>query len=175
MSVANWTARLGGAQERLGIPQEARLLLMKMALKLRAGQSVEELDERWSSFIVSFGSRANQNTAVALEHKLELADVETMARETEHGLSDTLSVIYCIVAHNLSDRVSRAAVNAGGHGPIVFYSEGRGLRDIARAGLEALEAELARRIGRERFEALNDALEIEWGEPPAGDGATQCD
>ena len=54
---------------------------------------------------------------------------ESLARDRDHGLSDSLSIIYCIVAHNMSDRVARAAVNAGAHGPIVYYSEGRGLRD----------------------------------------------
>ncbi len=47
----------------------------------------------------------------------------------DHRLTENLSIIYCIVGHNLSDRVSRAAINAGAHGPIVYYSEGRGLRD----------------------------------------------
>lgn len=46
-----------------------------------------------------------------------------------HSLTENLSIIYCIVGHNLSDKVSRAAINAGAHGPIVYYSEGRGLRD----------------------------------------------
>ncbi|MEM7081014.1 MAG: hypothetical protein AAF513_20545, partial [Pseudomonadota bacterium] len=38
-------------------------------------------------------------------------------------------VTFCIVSPSLSDRISRAAINAGAHGPIVFLSEGRGLRD----------------------------------------------
>lgn len=41
----------------------------------------------------------------------------------------SLGIIHCIVDHRLSDRVSRAAIAAGAHGPIVYYSEGRGLRD----------------------------------------------
>ncbi len=48
---------------------------------------------------------------------------------SDHSLTENLSIIYCIVGHNLSDKVSRAAINAGAHGPIVYYSEGRGLRD----------------------------------------------
>lgn len=44
-------------------------------------------------------------------------------------LKDDLNVIHCIVGHRLSDRVTRAAINAGAHGPVVYYSEGRGLRD----------------------------------------------
>ncbi len=40
-----------------------------------------------------------------------------------------LGIIYCIVSQSRSDRVCRAAINAGAHGPIVHYCEGRGLRD----------------------------------------------
>lgn len=44
-------------------------------------------------------------------------------------LPENMSAIYCIVGHQDSDRVSKAAINAGSHGPVVYYSEGRGLRD----------------------------------------------
>ena len=40
-----------------------------------------------------------------------------------------LGIIHCIVDHRLSDRVAHAAIAAGAHGPIVYYCEGRGLRD----------------------------------------------
>lgn len=40
-----------------------------------------------------------------------------------------LSVIYCVVSRKLSDRVSKAAIRSGAHGPIIYYAEGRGLRD----------------------------------------------
>ncbi len=49
--------------------------------------------------------------------------------QSSHNLTENLNIIYCIVGHQLSDRVSKAAINAGAHGPIVYYSEGRGLRD----------------------------------------------
>jgi len=49
--------------------------------------------------------------------------------EGHHKLTENLSAIYCIVDHAWSDRVSKAAINAGSHGPIVYYTEGRGLRD----------------------------------------------
>ena len=48
---------------------------------------------------------------------------------SDHKLTKNLSAIFCIVGHQYSDRVSRAAINAGAHGPIVYYIEGRGLRD----------------------------------------------
>ncbi|MEM7098456.1 MAG: hypothetical protein AAF541_09390 [Pseudomonadota bacterium] len=56
----------------------------------------------------------------------------TTGHETVSSTADlthNLSAIYCIVSHQDSDRVSKAAIRAGAHGPIVFYSEGRGLRD----------------------------------------------
>ncbi|MEO0366424.1 MAG: hypothetical protein AAF265_13170 [Pseudomonadota bacterium] len=46
-----------------------------------------------------------------------------------HTLTDHLNIIFCTVSHHLSPRVSKAAIEAGAHGPIVYYSEGRGLRD----------------------------------------------
>ena len=53
----------------------------------------------------------------------------TNTSSTNSKLTENLSAIYCIVGHQDSDRVSRAAIEAGAHGPAVFYSEGRGLRD----------------------------------------------
>ncbi len=46
-----------------------------------------------------------------------------------HSLTENLSITYAIVARAYSERVSKAAINAGAHGPIVYFSEGRGLRD----------------------------------------------
>lgn len=45
------------------------------------------------------------------------------------SLNVNLSAIYCIVSHQNSERVSKAAIDAGAHGPVVYYSEGRGLRN----------------------------------------------
>lgn len=45
------------------------------------------------------------------------------------GFGDSLHLICCIVGASRSERVARAAVEAGAHGPIVYLSEGRGLRD----------------------------------------------
>ena len=47
----------------------------------------------------------------------------------EHAISESLSVIVCSVGQAFSDRVARAAVDAGAHGPIIYFTEGRGLRD----------------------------------------------
>lgn len=43
--------------------------------------------------------------------------------------AENLSIIYCIVGHAFSDRVARAAVSAGAHGPVIYFAEGHGLRD----------------------------------------------
>ncbi len=44
-------------------------------------------------------------------------------------LDDNLHAIYCVVSPKRSDRISKAAIDAGAHGPIVYLGEGRGLRD----------------------------------------------
>ncbi|MFT7126325.1 MAG: nitrogen regulatory protein PII, partial [Candidatus Azotimanducaceae bacterium] len=45
------------------------------------------------------------------------------------GMKENLTAIFCIVQSAQVDAISRAAMNAGAHGPAIFYSEGRGLRD----------------------------------------------
>jgi nitrogen regulatory protein PII len=42
---------------------------------------------------------------------------------------ENLTAIYCIVSTDQTDIVSRAAMSAGAHGPVIFFCEGRGLRD----------------------------------------------
>ncbi|MEO0575086.1 MAG: hypothetical protein AAF004_06450 [Pseudomonadota bacterium] len=46
-----------------------------------------------------------------------------------HALSSDLGLICCIVDKEQTDRLSRAAIMAGAHGPVVHLVEGRGLRD----------------------------------------------
>ncbi|MFK8031354.1 MAG: hypothetical protein AB8G18_14050 [Gammaproteobacteria bacterium] len=45
------------------------------------------------------------------------------------SVNQNLGIIYCMVSQERSNRVSRAAIRAGAHGPIVHYCQGRGLRD----------------------------------------------
>lgn len=45
------------------------------------------------------------------------------------ALKENLTAIFCVVQPEQSYVVSRAAMQAGAHGPIVHYCEGRGLRD----------------------------------------------
>lgn len=49
--------------------------------------------------------------------------------DSAHTLKDNLSVIHCVVGRQYSDRIARAAIDAGSHGPVAHYVEGRGLRD----------------------------------------------
>jgi DNA-binding MarR family transcriptional regulator len=69
------------------------------------------------------------------------------------------------------DMVTTEADPENGRQKIVRFTEhGRELRDIARKGLESLEAQLIRRIGADRLHALRDGLIADWGKPP-GDHA----
>ena len=47
-----------------------------------------------------------------------------------------------------------------------FTEHGRELRDIAREGLESIQATLTERIGAECVAALHSALESDWGTAP---------
>ncbi|MEM7292293.1 MAG: hypothetical protein AAF420_02700 [Pseudomonadota bacterium] len=58
---------------------------------------------------------------------LQSEDDATMARVVSD--QEELSAIFCVVSHQDAERVAKAAIRAGAHGPIVHYSEGRGLRD----------------------------------------------
>lgn len=49
--------------------------------------------------------------------------------EASHNLQENLDVIYCVVEPSRTEAIARAAVRAGAHGPIVYFGEGRGLRD----------------------------------------------
>lgn len=44
-------------------------------------------------------------------------------------LKENLTAIFCIAQPEHVPAISRAAMQAGAHGPVVFYCEGRGLRD----------------------------------------------
>jgi len=45
------------------------------------------------------------------------------------GLRENLAAITCILQPDYTESVSKAAMQAGAHGPVVYYCEGRGLRD----------------------------------------------
>lgn len=48
---------------------------------------------------------------------------------SRYQLQTNLQAIFCIVSHADSERITKAAIRAGAHGPIVQYTEGHGLRD----------------------------------------------
>ncbi len=59
-----------------------------------------------------------------------LRTTETLEiNNNSHKLSENLCAIFCSISHVQSDRVAKAAINAGAHGPVVYYAEGKGLRD----------------------------------------------
>lgn len=50
---------------------------------------------------------------------------------------------------------------------VIRYTRlGQRMRDLARDGLRDLEAELGRRIGSHRLQALHDAVDADWGPVP---------
>ncbi len=51
------------------------------------------------------------------------------APDASDALKENLTAIFCIVQPEQTDVISRAALQAGSHGPIIHYCEGRGLRD----------------------------------------------
>lgn len=55
------------------------------------------------------------------------------SKETPIPLKQDLVGIFCIAQSHICQSVARAAVKAGGHGPSIYFCEGRGLRD--RLGL----------------------------------------
>ena len=61
-------------------------------------------------------------------HNLRTTEALNTTKDS-HKLSENLSAIFCSVSHSLSDRIAKAAINAGAHGPVVYYAEGKGLRD----------------------------------------------
>ncbi|MEC9359964.1 MAG: P-II family nitrogen regulator [Pseudomonadota bacterium] len=56
-------------------------------------------------------------------------DTEEPGTDATLSLRENLSAISCILQPEQTEAVSRAAVQAGAHGPVIFYCEGRGLRD----------------------------------------------
>ena len=75
--------------------------------------------------------------AVPCDEVVHTADYELWARsdwesdtfDASKVLKENLTAIFCIVQKGGTEAVSRAAMQAGAHGPIVFYCEGSGLRD----------------------------------------------
>ncbi len=82
-------------------------------------------------------------------------------------LKEDLSVIYCVVERDQTRAVSKAAIAAGAHGPIVFYGEGHGLRDhlgwlriTKQVDKEILTVLVDEGRSREVFSAMANAAEM---------------
>ncbi len=107
----------------------ARTVLSAVVPRAEAGTVVDE--------IVEEGRLHQQATGAVFstpcDHSFFGADYhrwpERSSSEPVAVAGGDLAIIHCIVGHQLSDRVTRAAIAAGAHGPIVYYCEGRGLRD----------------------------------------------
>lgn len=54
---------------------------------------------------------------------------ETDTYNASTNFRENLTAIFCIVQTDQTDQISRAAMSAGAHGPVVYFCEGRGLRD----------------------------------------------
>ncbi len=59
----------------------------------------------------------------------ESANWQQDSFNASRNFRENLTAIFCIVRSAQTDSISRAAMAAGAHGPVVFYCEGRGLRD----------------------------------------------
>jgi len=55
--------------------------------------------------------------------------VTNMDANSATVLKENLDVIHCIVEEDQTEQMAKAAIAAGGHGPIIHFAEGRGLRD----------------------------------------------
>lgn len=56
-------------------------------------------------------------------------EAEDASMDASIALRENLSAIACILQPEQTETVSRAAMQSGAHGPVVYYCEGRGLRD----------------------------------------------
>ena len=74
-------------------------------------------------------SQSCDNVFVGLDSPALHSLADARGERASSDASADLSLIVCIVDKIHSDRISRAAVSAGAHGPIIHLCEGRGLRD----------------------------------------------
>ena len=92
-------------------------------------------------------------------------------RQTD--LAERLGVSKQAVQQALKELVSKGLVTVepdpenGRQRVVSFTARGERMRDLARQGLDRMEALLAERIGPRRLAALHDALDADWGPSPA--------
>ena len=57
------------------------------------------------------------------------AESDGSDNDLSNDLKENMTAIFCIAQPENVEAISRAAMQAGAHGPVIFYCEGRGLRD----------------------------------------------
>lgn len=117
-----------------------------------------------------FASPCEHLWAGSSYHDWPASALEDEANADHPGLLELkadLSVIYCVIERDQTRAVSRAAVDAGAHGPIVFYGEGHGLRDhlgwlriTKQSDKEILTVLVDEAKAREVFSAMATAAEM---------------
>ncbi len=89
--------------------------------------------------IIELGNLHRQSTGAVFSTPVEEAYIGSDCRMWQdtlndvdagaHAIDQALTVTFCIVGNRFSEKIARAAILAGAHGPIIYHSEGRGLRD----------------------------------------------
>ncbi|MEM7377841.1 MAG: hypothetical protein AAF460_10085 [Pseudomonadota bacterium] len=60
---------------------------------------------------------------------VKTAEASHRERSQTRTGDQALRILFCVVGHAQSEKVAKAAIEHGAHGPIITYAEGRGLRD----------------------------------------------
>ncbi|MEM7467333.1 MAG: hypothetical protein AAF387_10660 [Pseudomonadota bacterium] len=74
-------------------------------------------------------SHQADNLYLGSEFRLLSSETVSNPAQNQHAMKSNLRAIFCTSSHADSDKLAKAAINAGAHGPIVYYCEGHGLRD----------------------------------------------
>ena len=99
----------------------------------------QDLD-RVLGLIVEHGKLHMQASGAVFSHSADSAYIGTKChlispdqipppQTHRHEMKSNLHAIFCVVSHSASDKVAKAAISAGAHGPVVYFTEGHGLRD----------------------------------------------
>ena len=97
----------------------------------RAKEVVQKIVEYSNLHKQAIGAVFNnpcERTIIGSEFQ-SLKNIEEKTLLNSDKIPKDLSIIYCILPPKMSEKVAKAAINVGSHGPIIYYSEGKGLRD----------------------------------------------
>ena len=70
-----------------------------------------------------------QEVVVSEEYPLKISETEAAVKRPIVRFKEDLVGIFCITQSEDSEAIARSAVQAGSHGPTIYYCEGRGIRD----------------------------------------------